>query len=117
MHKVILFRLNKSFRPGMSDDKIYESTRGAWAVDRARAGNARYAFGVFDGVVRGAYLVEEWHKAGTTEYRFRSAAELQHPGRWEFTGKTAPPEILQMYLGKSVRKYMAGRCAFQYVNI
>ncbi|MGI9297639.1 MAG: hypothetical protein ACR2QC_07055 [Gammaproteobacteria bacterium] len=116
-HKVILFRLNRYFRLGMNDEKVYEGTRGVWAIDQARAKNAQYALGVFDGVVRGVYSVDEWHEAGTTKYRFRAESEMNHPGRWEFTGRTAPPEILERYLGKSVRKYMAGRGAFEYVNI
>lgn len=110
-HRVILFRINASFREGMSDDGIHECTRGVWRINVRRAQRAEYAFGEVDGIVRGVYRVREWIPAGTTEYKYRSQKELENPDRWEFTGEIAPPKILKMYLGKPVRNLLPGKGA------
>ena len=101
-HRVILFRINKYFKHGMSDEEIYEGTRGVWRIG-ARRNRAEYAFGVVHGIVRGVYTVSKWHPAGTTSYRFRPANETRASNRWEFVGKTAPRKILDLYLHTDVR--------------
>ncbi|MGI9297638.1 MAG: LEM-3-like GIY-YIG domain-containing protein [Gammaproteobacteria bacterium] len=104
-HPVLLFRLNRSFRHNMREEEIYEMTRGVWVIGAGRRQTARYAFAVFHGIVRAVFSINAWHKAGTTEYLFRPREEVDNPKRWEFTGETAPPEVLNLYLHKSVRKH------------
>ena len=104
-HKVLLFRIQRYYRPGMSDDEIYEGARGVWKIGTRRRKRAEYAFGVVRGIVRGVYAIDEWHTAGNTKYKFRPRAEVDNPERWEFTGGAAPQEITEMYLHKSVHSY------------
>jgi len=101
---VLLIRINQLYRHGMPAHDLYEATRGVWRLG-SRCRGAKYALAVFEGVVRDAYQLDEWHKAGTTAYTTRDANELRLPGRQEFTGHVAPNEIRDRYVGKSVAAY------------
>src|SRR2546423_2694271 len=63
----ILIRINRLYRHGMSEDELYEATRGVWKLGPRRE-RARYAMAVFEGVVREVYVVDRWHPAGSTAY-------------------------------------------------
>ena len=98
---VLVIRIQRGYRPGMSAQALYEITRGVWVVGPRRTG-ARYALAVFDGVVREVYAIDSWHPAGSTAYTTRPYEHVHRPGRWEFTGEPAPAEMRQQYIGKSV---------------
>jgi len=102
--KALLIRVNQLFRHGMSDDELYEATRGVWRVNPQRGGRARFAMAVFEGVVREVYEIERWLRAGTTRYVSRS--DVRARGRWEFTGRRAPQRIRNRYVDRSVRRYL-----------
>jgi len=94
---VILIRINRLYRHGMDVRALYEATRGVWRVNATRAQGAKYAFAVFEGVVREVFRIEQWHRAGSTPYATRR--DVQVPGRWEFTGTIAsqpdlPPVVV-----------------------
>lgn len=104
-HSAILIRINRLYRHGMSDKELYEATRGIWKVGTRRK-QARFAFSVFQGVVREVYEIESWHPERTTPYEVRVFEDpAPRPGRWEFMGRLAEPAIRDMYLGKSVQHY------------
>lgn len=88
----------------MSDEELYEATRGVWKVGPRRE-EAKYALAVHDGIVREVYEITEWQPAGTTPYSTRNEDELPLEGRWEFVGGLAAPEIRQAYIGASVSDY------------
>jgi hypothetical protein len=98
----LLVRINRLFRHGMPAEELYEVTRGVWKLG-VRRESARYAMAVFEGVVREVYVIEAWHPAGSTPYRFRELTDRK--GRWEFTGQVAPEAIRSRYFGKSVAAY------------
>jgi uncharacterized protein (DUF433 family) len=104
-HPVILIRINRQFRPGMSSAEMYDSTRGVWRVGQRRE-RARYAFAVFKGVVHEVYEIDAWHPAGSTVYKTGRQGDMNVPGRWEFTGRRAEESIRSQYVGKSVRAYL-----------
>ncbi len=80
-------------------------TRGVWRLGPRRE-RARYAMAVFGGVVREVYAIESWHPAGTTDYTVQSRQQLALlEGRWEFTGRRAPNEVRDKYVGRSVSIY------------
>ncbi|MCY4042750.1 MAG: hypothetical protein OXF45_02935 [Candidatus Dadabacteria bacterium] len=107
-HRVLIFRLNNTYKPNMGEEEIYEMTRGVWVVNQKRRQKAQYAFGVFRGIVRGVFSIDNWHPAGSTKYRFRPDIKSSKTTRlWEFTQNAkAPQEIVDMYLYKSVREYL-----------
>jgi hypothetical protein len=100
----LLIRINKLYRPGMSAEALYEATRGVWVLGERRNG-AHYALAVYQGVVRQAYLIHSWHRAGATPYHTRAREDVDAPGRWEFTGVVAE-KLADKYCGGSVEKYL-----------
>jgi hypothetical protein len=114
----LLIRINKLYRHGMSATELYESTRGVWKLGKRRE-YAKYAFAVFEGVVREVYVIESWHPAGSTEYETRPKSDVTIAGRWEFKGKKAPDDIREKYFGRSVSTYLAqgAQNPIAYVNV
>ncbi|MBK8232067.1 MAG: hypothetical protein IPK72_16170 [Candidatus Eisenbacteria bacterium] len=104
-HPVILVRVNRLFREGMTEHELYEVTRGVWKLGPRRE-KAGYALAVFRRVVRGVYAIHSWHPAGTVPYETRQGREVRQPGRWEFVGGEAPPRVQAAYLGRSVEVYL-----------
>lgn len=117
-HSVLIIRINRQFRHGMSSDELYDSTRGVWRVSQRRE-RAKYAFAVFKGVVREVYEIDAWHPAGSTIYKTGRQEDMNVPGRWEFTGCRAKESIRSQYLGKSVKAYLPRGLAnpVVYVNV
>lgn len=105
-HPVMLIRVNQLYRYGMSDEELYDITRGVWKVG-ARREKAQYAFAVYKGLVREVYWIDHWFPAGTTKYRTRTIDDVKVPGRWEFSGNVAEHKIRDKYAGKSVESYLA----------
>lgn len=102
-HPSILIRIARLWDPAMTSEELYDATRGHWKVGSRRE-QAELAMAVADGVVREVYVIEGWHRAGTT----RSATDVHRsapPDRWEFTGRRAPAEIREKYRGRSVKHY------------
>ena len=92
---VVAICINGSFADVRNNLDIYKCTRGTWKVNRARAENARYAFGVFHGLILEVFEIEKWCDAGTTPDSFGPA-----PGRSEFVGRVAPDRIRDKYVEK-----------------
>ena len=115
---VLLIRINQLYRYGLTNQELYEATRGVWRLGRQREG-VRYALAVFRGVVREVYRVESWSPAGSTPYLTRPAEDVQIAGRWEFTGEVAEFGIREKYLGKNVSAYFAGSSQnpLKYINV
>lgn len=119
-HDVLLIRINRLYAHDMPSDHLYEVTRGVWRVG-ARRTTVKFAFAVFDQVVREVYSVESWQPAKTAKYVYReqelSARDLS--GRWEFVGTVAPDDIRSRYVGGSVRNYLAvgQQNPVAYVNV
>ncbi|MBB1315828.1 hypothetical protein [Aliivibrio sp. SR45-2] len=103
---VVLIRINRLFDETMTQEALYEATRGVWVIGPRRE-KVDIAFSVYKGEVKGVYKVLSWHPAGTTSYETRPVEELKRDGRWEFTGEIANAEIRDKYLGKSVADYFS----------
>lgn len=103
----ILVKVNRLFRRNMSADEIYEITRGNWVVGERR-NKVKYAFCVYNGIVRQVYEVQAWHpiKAGSQESKIQD--------RWQFDGIVA--QDLQHYVGGNVEKYIRSQSPVRYVN-
>jgi hypothetical protein len=112
----LLIRINRLFRHTMSDVELYEATRGVWKLS-ARRRRAKYAFSVFNGVIREVFAIDSWHESGTTDYATRNAEQLSRK-RWEFIGHLAEPSVRDAYLGSSVAHYFTPgqQSPTKYVN-
>ncbi len=117
-HRVILIIINKRYYHEITDEELYEATRGIWKIGINRE-KAEYAFAVYQGIVKEVYKILEWHKAGTLHYKTRQVDKTKLKGRWEFIGKVAPPKVNKLYKGGSVREYLpkGTQNPIKYVNI
>lgn len=110
---VIAINIAKSYKHGMCTRDLYNSTRGTWVVSRARARKARYAFAVFQGVIREVYEIDEWLPSGSTNYT-RQFGDKQD-GRSEFLGSVAADEVRDKYVGKLLPEWH-GQNPIRYFN-
>lgn len=101
---VLLIRINRLYHDFMEPLELYEATRGVWRVGYRRYG-AAYALAVYKGRVLEVYRISSWEMAGTDIYETRSGDEVQIEGRYEFTGKPAPPSVREKSVGKSMKRY------------
>ena len=113
----ILIRINRLYQPNMSASELYEATRGRWRLGLKRKA-ARYAFPVFEGVVREVYEILEWYPAGST-FSTRDPEEDVAPDRWEFIGRLAPDRLRRRYIDGHVGRLFPKGAQFPvtYVNI
>ncbi len=100
---VVLIRMNELYRNGMSAQELYDATRGVWILSLERARGAKYAFAVFEGIVKEVYEPELWQDARVDSYETRKDLTPEDgKGRIEFIGKLAPEAIRSKYIDKSV---------------
>ncbi|TAL43687.1 MAG: hypothetical protein EPN91_05975 [Salinibacterium sp.] len=88
---LVMFKINRAWRPDSSPSDIYEASRGHWKVGWDTRSRAKYALGVAFGIVRGAYEIESW---------FESTVPGDE-GRWGFVGRPAPE--LERIVGTNIR--------------
>ena len=114
---VILIRISRTYHNGISAQELWEITRGVWRIGPRREG-AQYALAVYAGHVVAVYRIRRWLPAGTLSYHTRRASSVNIPGRWEFDGEEAPPDVQAKYLGADVRDYFprGSQSPFRYVN-
>lgn len=112
---VILIRINRLYRYGMSDLELYEATRGIWKMNPQRH-RPTFAFAVYRGIVREVYCIENWHRAGSTPYQTRN--DVHAKDRWEFVGQVAEERVHAKYIDMSVAAYLSANSQnpIRYVN-
>jgi hypothetical protein len=117
--KVVLININRLFQDNLTQDGLYEITRGIWRLNPERAKNAKYAFAVYQGVIVETFLIHYWVEAGTTEYAWRKFTESEKENRYEFEGEIAEDQIREKYLNKNVRDYLphGAQNPIRFVNI
>lgn len=120
--KVILVRINKLYREFMTEEEMYEATRGIWRVG-PRRNEADYAFTVYQGFVKEIYKINRWYPACTLEYKTRpmlkAIQDVKQIGRWEFDGMVAENNIRDKYIGRSIKSYLpsfGGANPIIYIN-
>jgi uncharacterized protein len=104
---VILLIVNSLFRRDMNDDELYEITRGNWVVSKRR-NKAKFAFSVYNRVVRQVYEIQQWFPVTAR------SQDAKTQDRWRFDGIVA--QDLQHYIGGSVEKYIGAQNPIKYVN-
>lgn len=115
----ILIRINRAYRFGMSDVELYDATRSAWKVGPRRRSQAKFAFAVFEGVIREVYEITEWLPGGSTFNSFRNGQRTDRSDRWEFVGTIAEEVIRSRYINHHVGHLFAkgAQNPIAYVNV
>jgi len=99
---VLVVKVNRTYREGMSAEELYEIVRGIWKLDKSKLDKIQYVFGVHNGIVKAIYEVAHWNDAGATTYKFRQHKPETLKARSEFVGKPASEEMQAKYLGKRI---------------
>lgn len=112
----ILIRINRLYRPSMTPTELYDATRGIWTVGDQRE-RARFAFAVFQDVIREVYEIKQWFPAGST-LNSRDFREFPLSDRWEFVGRLAAGHIRRRYVGRFLGSFQQGsQNPIKYVNV
>ncbi|WP_081712062.1 hypothetical protein [Halomonas sp. PBN3] len=114
----VLIRISRSWHEGITDEELYEVTRGVWRIGKRRE-RVELALAVAGGVVREVYRVLSWHPAGSTPYHARPHSDVSIDGRWEFVGEVAGPHERHRYKGMDVSEWFKKGSSnpILYVNI
>jgi serine/threonine protein kinase len=107
---VVAININRQYPRASTAEELYQVTRSMWRLSPERANRARYAFAVFQGVIKEVYEIKRWMPATEATRRFWKEREnLQgedfgetHDGRSEFVGEVAPEAIRKKYVGKKL---------------
>lgn len=102
---VILIKINKLYRNGMSAAELYDAVRGHWHVNPDNAQKAEYAFAVYDAMVLEVYKIVGWYPANST-FMERTENDPDRDNlsdsRYEFVGRIAEESVRRKYVDKSV---------------
>lgn len=99
---IVIIKINKSYREGMSETELYDVTRGCWKRKIASVEKADYALAVVYGIVKEVYQIDEWLLAENEVRETIPYNEAVDAGRIIFKGRTADEEIRKKYLDYSV---------------
>jgi hypothetical protein len=103
-HPVMLVRVSREFHRARSPEALYEATRKWWAISPKRH-HSKWAFAVFDGIVRAVYAIDSWEQVP------------EGGRRWAFRGHR-DAEMEELYIWKHVRDYLStgAQNPIRYVN-
>ncbi len=99
---IVIIKINKSFRKGMSETELYDVTRGCWKRKIASVEKADYALAVVYGIVKEVYQIDKWLPAESEVRETIPYNEVADAGRIIFKGRVADEEIRKKYLDYSV---------------
>ena len=99
---IVIIKINKSYREGMSEIELYDVTRGCWKRKIASVEKADYALAVVYGIVKEVYQIDKWLPAENEVRETIPYNEAVDAGRIIFKGRTANEEIRKKYLDHSV---------------
>jgi hypothetical protein len=93
-HKALLINVNRT----ATETSLYEATRFAWKIDKAKAEQAEVVLATFQGLIVDAFIPRRWLKASSSNFPGREDI----PGRFGFEGDPVPADIRNLYVGKRV---------------
>jgi hypothetical protein len=93
-HKALLISVNRS----AAETSLYEATRYAWKISRAKAMQADVILATQRGMIAGAFVADDWLPATAENFPGHPDA----PGRLAFIGEEAPADIQELYVKKRV---------------
>jgi uncharacterized protein len=93
-HKALLITVNRS----ALENSLYEATRYAWKISRAKAKEAEVILATVQGLIVGGFVADDWLDATAENFPSREPV----PGRLGFVGREAPAHVQELYVGKRV---------------
>lgn len=109
-HNIVFVSIRETYeRYGNSPGALYNSTRGIWKLALDRVEEYDYIAGTVNGVVLSMYQVGAWLPEQSTRYEYRvfEDYDIEDSGdkRVECVGIEASPEVLDLYIGRSIKLY------------
>lgn len=98
---IIAIKVNRSYNENMTENELYDITRGCWKIDIKKAQQAAYAISVYKGIIIEVYKIEQWLPAELMRRTTLPYTEADK-GRYGFDGEIAGKEIRDKYIGKSM---------------
>ncbi len=96
-HRALLISVNRS----EVERSLYDATRYAWKISRAKAEQAEVILATMQGLIVGAFIAHEWLDATAANFPGRADGDGA-PGRLGFAGEEAPEPMRKLYVGKRV---------------
>jgi len=93
-HKALLISVNRS----AGERSLYDATRYAWKISKARAKEAEVILATMHGLIVGAFIAHDWLEATAANFPGRAEGDGV-PGRFGFVGEEAPDDIKSLYGG------------------
>jgi hypothetical protein len=78
---------------------LYNAVHFAWKISPRKANQADVVLATQQGMIVGAFIADQWLPATSKNFPGREDGAA---GRYGFIGEEAPPEIWELYVGKSV---------------
>lgn len=100
---IVVIKLNKSYRQGMSALELYDITRGSWKRKIESVKDAEYALAVYEGIVLEVYKIEKWSPSEEVIRETIPFDPARVAGRITFSGAVADERIRENYVGASVK--------------
>lgn len=99
-HKALLISVNRS----AVERSLYDATRYAWKISKAKAKQAEVVLATRRGLIVGAFIAHDWLEATAANFPgFPGCTEFGGvPGRLGFVGEEAPEDLKRLYVGKRV---------------
>jgi uncharacterized protein len=106
----LLVIVNRLFERNIDAARLYEITRGNWALSERRKNKPKYGIAVYRGIVRAVYRIEGWERAQARR------PDQKRQNRWRFSG--VPADELRHLIGGSVTAYLdpPSQSPTRYVN-
>ena len=62
-HSILVIKINKLYRRGMSEDELYDAVRGYWvaSLKSIETRKVKYVFGVYNGLIVAVYKPDAWY--------------------------------------------------------
>jgi hypothetical protein len=99
----LLIRIAREWRPGLSEEQLYERVRRYWRIrPERRDPSPVLAYGIADGIIRAVYRIEGWetYDMAAEAKRWDRLDQSRHPSgeRVGFVGR--PAENFQHLIGE-----------------
>ena len=101
---IVIIKINRSYRAGMSSLELYDVTRGRWKRRIESVEKAEYALSVYFGEVKEVYKIFRWVPSEEMKRETKPYDEQLDGGRIAFFGEVAEESIRRKYIGKYVNK-------------
>ena len=97
----IIININTSYKRASGEDKLYQSTKERWRMDKDRLDGIKYVLSEYKGLIVEVFEVKKWYPIKRQYNPGTKKAGQSYTG-YGFDGNVAPHTIRNLYLNKSI---------------